>query len=193
MTVADLKADASNIRAWRSEALTSLAGTTGFLAEAARVKERVALDMMDRLMVIFPIVNRGCMDSLESMHKNVIALAVELATILQTSTTAYQFEPHMAESSRFKRHSIPKSHLGRYRMIDVETGKSLKPDSPVTPDVSGNIGNQIMTIAPRLCRCNTDKVVPLVQEVVLVELYAPLGRRRGPVVKLEEGAGTSIS
>ena len=68
-------------------------------------------------------------------------------------------------------------------MIDAATGKTLKPDSPVTPDAHGDIGDRIMVLAPGLWRHDRDKVVPLSQEIILVELYNPVGRRRGGTVE----------
>lgn len=62
-------------------------------------------------------------------------------------------------------------------MIDVTTGKTLKPDSPIVSDSSGYIGDRMMTLSPALYRRDDDKFVLLSQEVILVKLYEPLGRR----------------
>lgn len=70
-------------------------------------------------------------------------------------------------------------------MIEVATGKTLKADSPVTPDGKGDIGDQILVLSPALSRRDADRFIPLSQAVILVELYYPLGRRRGTIVEPE--------
>lgn len=84
----------------------------------------------------------------------------------------------------FKGYSVSKTGLSECRMIDVASGKTLKRDSVVVSDSDGVIGEYIMTLWPALYRCDDkDKFVPLSQEIILVELDKPLGRRRA--VKLE--------
>lgn len=67
-------------------------------------------------------------------------------------------------------YKISHSDLGRFRMTDLGTGKTMKPDSPVTPDCNGDIGTQTIVLAPGLVRLDADKVVPLSQEAILVKL-----------------------
>ena len=131
----------------------------------------------DQLCRNFPII-RGNSESLKTFYDDVVGPAVDLAITMQTSTTSYQFEPRMSIISMFKVQNIPQTQLGRCRMIDAATGKTLKPDSPVRPNAHGDIGDRIMVLAPGLYRHDRDKVVPLSQEVILVELCNPVGRRR---------------
>lgn len=106
---------------------------------------------------------------------------------MQTSATSYHFEPRLSSTSVLTRSPIPKTHLGHYRMIDVGTGKTLKPDSPIIPNRDGDIGDEIMVVTPGLLRHDAEKMVPLLHEKVLVELYKPLGRRRAATVEIEDG------
>ena len=62
-------------------------------------------------------------------------------------------------------------------MVDVATGKLVKPNNLVMPDSNKNIGDRIMTLSPALYRGTKDNFVLLAQEVILVELYEPLRRR----------------
>ena len=64
--------------------------------------------------------------------------------------------------------------------------QTLKPDSLVVSDSNGFIGEQIMMLSPALVRRDEDKIVRLSQEVLLVELYKPLGRRRARHVEPDE-------
>ena len=115
--------------------------------------------------------------SLKTLYEKVIKPAVDLAITMQTSMTTYQFDIQAPSDTLFMPYSVSEASLGRCQMIDVATRKTLKPDSPVVADSNGNIGDRIMTLSPALYRCNEDKFVLLAQEVILVELYKPLGRR----------------
>ena len=174
--------EAATIRVWRSETLTSITESHEFSAKTKSEGCKLATGIHGQLCNIFPIIS-GSSVSLETLYNKVVKPAVDLAITTQTSTTSYEFEPRMSIYSMFERHSIPQTQLGRCRMIDAATGKTLKPDSPVISDAHGDIGNRIMVLAPGLYRHDRDKVVPLSPEIILVELYNPLGRRRGGTVE----------
>ena len=92
-------------------------------------------------------------------------------------------EPRMSAVSLFQRGSVSMDCLRSARMVDVATGKSLKPDSPVWSDENENIGEFIMVLTPGLCRYDRGKGIVLSQQVILIRLYQPLGRRRARTVE----------
>ncbi|KAL8789356.1 MAG: hypothetical protein Q9195_006883 [Heterodermia aff. obscurata] len=177
--------EAATIRTWRSEALTSLAKTPEFSAQLQKAKNRLTIDMFDQLAVVFPIIDHG-QASLDTFYSNIIKPAVELALIIQTSTSSYRFEPRMSSNPITKPCKISRKDLGSFRMTDVETGKTLKPESPVRPDCDGDIGIEMIVLKPGLLRFDADKSVPLSQEAILIKLYHPLGRRRAVTVEPEK-------
>ena len=174
---ADRVSEAATIRAWQSEALTSLVRTATTSSQVNEAKVQLATRMFDRLIGIFPIVS-GNHNSINALYNKIIIPAFDLAITMQTSTNSYHFEPRMSIHMIFDHRVVPKELLGQIRVIDAATGKTLKPDSLVVPDRDGNIGEQVMTLSPALYRRDQAKFIPLSQEVILVELYQPLGRRR---------------
>ncbi|KAG6994105.1 hypothetical protein G7Y79_00047g083310 [Physcia stellaris] len=185
MAELDPPREPATIRAWRSETLAALAKTSRFPAAVGKGKIILTNRIYDALCKVFPIIS-GRQSSLETLYHKIITPAVELAITMQTSATSYRFEPRLSRNSLFKRVAVPKTHLGHYRMIDAATGKTLKLDSPITPNKDGDIGDEIMVVTPGLLRRDAEKMVPLMPENVLVELYEPLGRRRGATAELED-------
>lgn len=63
-------------------------------------------------------------------------------------------------------------------LVDVQTRKLLKPNSAVTPDMNGNLGQVILPLEPDLVRLNEDEDrTKLRASAWLVQLYTPLGKR----------------
>lgn len=61
----------------------------------------------------------------------------------------------------------------------METGKTLKVDSPVQQGERGELGRGILLLAPALYRHNPGQAsIQLVKEIAVVKLHKPLGRRR---------------
>ena len=176
--------EAATIRAWRSETLTSIATMPDFSAWIIDAGCQLAVEILKELGNVFRVVD-GNQKSLDSFYNKVVTVAVQLAVSMHTSATSYVLEPRMSGNTKFQRFFIPTSHLGRYRMIDVATGKPLKSDSPVVPDRNGYIGEQILLLVPRMSRYDNDKQVLLVKKMILVELYNPLGHRRAATVDRE--------
>lgn len=175
--LANNSAGAATIRAWRSETLTSIASMPDFSAWITEAGCQLAREMIHELAKVFRVVD-GNQKSLDSFYHKVVTVAVELAVSMHTSATSYVFEPRTSGNTKLQRYLIPTSLLGRYRMIDVATGKPLKSDSPVVPNRNGYIGEQILLLVPQMSRCDNDKQILLVKKMILVELYSPLGHRR---------------
>ena len=116
-------------------------------------------------------------ESLQGFYDRVIGPAMELATMIQTSPTCYKFFPSPGPFSPLR--NLAHRQISEARFIDIETGKTLKADSPLQEDERGNIGKQLLQLAPALYRHNRGQApILLVKEVVLVKLHRPLGRRR---------------
>ncbi|KAL8705485.1 MAG: hypothetical protein Q9201_001416 [Fulgogasparrea decipioides] len=115
----------------------------------------------------------------KSKPPRVIIPAVNLANTMQTSATKYKFVPTMKEVSPFKTYTLTQEDLLRSKVIDVTTAKTLKVDSPVESNGKGEIGEQILLLAPALYRQDSEySSLLLVKKVVLVKLDKPLCKRR---------------
>jgi len=78
-----------------------------------------------------------------------------------------------------QRYPLSRDDLVRMRVLDVETGKTLKADSLIGANQYGEIGHQIALLTPALWRQGEgEKPVRLTQAIILAELFHPLGRRR---------------
>lgn len=175
--------DAKTVRAWRSEALTSLVASRDFSERLTKKCEQLANDTFDYVTAFFPII-KGSHTSLEDFYHKIIQPAVSLALAIQTSPTPYYFGPRMTGTSITKKWVLTKEHLTCVKMIDAKTGKTLKAESPLMANEDGYIGQQIAPLAPALRRhLLGQNSVGLTQEVLLVELFYPLGRRRANTVQ----------
>lgn len=67
--------------------------------------------------------------------------------------------------------------LKTHKMIDSKSGRQLKPDSAVVADEDGIIGDIVICLEPGLHRIIKGKQTTLRQEIFLVELHHPLGKR----------------
>lgn len=142
----------------------------------------------------FPIIkNRS--ESLESFSNKVFEPALKLANTIQTSTSIYRFSPDIDTDDIFDVRNVTLDNLAVVKMVDIGTGKTLKADSPVEADEKGQIGQQILLLAPALFRCDRGrKPFLLVKAVILVQLYKPLGRRRAVTgVDKQRQGGVSLT
>ena len=141
-------------------------------------KRRLAREVLDILVKIFPVVE-GRLGPKTRFNRTVVEAGFDLAWSIQTSALEYKFVPAM-EAPIVRHKTVYRDELSKCGMVDVATGKTLKPESPVHVKSSGAIGEEIMLLAPALLRRNiVQDWIELVQEVKLVELYRPLGRRVG--------------
>ena len=149
---------------------------------------QLAEESYELLGSVFPVISNHRI-SLGTLYEKVIKLAVDIAITMQTSLTTYHFDNRAPSATPFVTYSVSKLSLGRTQLIDVETRKPLKPDSLILSDSSGNIGDRIMTLSPALYRRNKGNSVLLSQEIILVKLYKPLGRRHAKKEPVSEQLG----
>ncbi|KAL9604642.1 MAG: hypothetical protein Q9219_000362 [cf. Caloplaca sp. 3 TL-2023] len=178
--------DPASIDSWRSDTLTALSELKEFKKIQRKAMAHIAEHMMNRLTVFFPIIKNNS-KSLELLFDKVITPAAGLANMIQTSRTDYQFLPQIESIFQFENRIVTIKDLSRYSLVDVGTGKTLKPDSPVSVDEKGHIGAMIMILAPALYRCNPGQdALQLAKATILVKLFKPLGRRRAATVQRKE-------
>ena len=116
------------------------------------------------------------------LREQVVLPAVDFATRIQLSASTYGFNPDPGgnpfEGYREKVALGPKL-LHDYKIIDVHSRKTLKPDSPVVLDKNGSFGYVVMQVEPGLMRVNEGKDnTTLRQPVFLTKLHQPLGKRK---------------
>jgi len=157
--------------------LTSIVASDAFTQTLWQRQGQLATEVFRAIEPFFPIIT-GNQNSLLNFYDKVICPAVKLAMAIQTSPTSYMFKPSMTTTNISQRYLLSKHNLADLKAIDAKTGKTLKADSPVVTNEDGNIGAQIALLTPGLWRLGPDeKPVCLTQEVLLIELYHPLGRR----------------
>ena len=84
----------------------------------------------------------------------------------------------MSPNSILGRYPVTLHDLSETKMIDIKSGKHLRAESQVVPGDGGEIGDQLLVLAPALLRRQSGKKsIRLTQELILVELYKPLGRQ----------------
>ena len=116
----------------------------------------------------------------ESLYDKIVKPAVDLAVKVQTSTSIYAFRPRMLAITRLGRTPVTLHQMAFFKMIDVRSGKHLRAESRIVANERGEVGDEILILAPALFRRqSSSQYVRLTQKVILVELYQPLGRRRG--------------
>ena len=161
------------IASWRSETLTALAKNTEFAANvdshSQTFTKRLFRDLSNALPSIFS--SRG----VRAFHAQILLPAIKLANIIRMSTSDYVFSLPERAVKEFKPVTVEK--LKKHTMIDFKTGRTLKPDSAVVADKDGNIGNIVISLEPGLYRLMKPNKSVLRQEVFLVELHHPLGKR----------------
>lgn len=164
----------TTIATWRSETLTAISAHEGFVNYRRRQLDEASRHVFGHLSSVFPIINRE-RQSFARFYKAVMFPAAELASKVQASATTYEFV--MPKDMFSNLVPVHMDHLARFRMVEVKTGKTLKPDSKVVPDNHGCIGKFIMRLEPSLHRTNRDqRSTTLYQACYLVQLDKPLVR-----------------
>ncbi|KAL8840763.1 MAG: hypothetical protein Q9170_001201 [Blastenia crenularia] len=179
--------DLDSINMWRSDTLSALSKTATFEKFQRRASRDIAEALSQQVVKYFPIVAKN-ESRLQELLEKIINPAVELATTIQTSPSQYIFVPTVKKFFPFDGYSVTRETLSKFKLIDIGSGKTLKPDSPVQSDEQGHIGTPIMVLAPALYRCDPGQsALLLVKEVVLVRLFKPLGRHRAAIGPSERG------
>ncbi|KAL8847995.1 MAG: hypothetical protein Q9221_006957 [Calogaya cf. arnoldii] len=181
-----------SIKAWLSETLRALEKTADFQQSSRKINGEITTQVFDEVAKFFPIVKKE-QESLIKLWDSVVRPAVTLAKKIQTSPTCYEFLPKVASRSQFRYSEVHQAELANFKLIDIVSRKTLKMNSPVRPDEKGDIGIQIMMLAPALYRRDPGQAaLLLVTETDLIELHTPLGRRQPPVVREEHANRSSL-
>lgn len=158
--------------------LSAISMTKGFEEGQRRTSGHIVNHIFGEVQQYFPLIKKG-QERLQELFNKVVSPAVKLATIIQTSSSTYESVPKMETFFHFGSRIFTQQDLSIFKLVDVATGKTLKPDSPVQPNEEGQIGTPIMILAPALYRQEPGQDALLrVKQVVLVQLFKPLGRRR---------------
>ena len=112
-----------------------------------------------------------------SFYTQILRPAVSLANTIQVSTTKYVWSlPRRILSEGIP---ISKDNLEIHKILDMKTGKRLKPDSLVTADQQGVIGIAVLMVEPCLLRVDGEWNT-LRQGMSIVNLKFPLEKRNRP-------------
>ena len=177
LTTLTARIEAKTVRAWRSEALTSLIESAEFKEMLAKARGDLTTHVFNAIQEFFPII-KGDHTSLYTLYVKVISPAIDLAVTMQTSSTPYTLMPRIWTTTIGSRLLLSRDDLAYHKAVDVRTGKTLKKDSPVVANGQGTIGEQIAQLAPALWRSVAgENPVRLTQPIILVELYFPVRRR----------------
>lgn len=111
-----------------------------------------------------------------SFYTQIVRPAVRLANTMQESTTTYAWS--LPRRINLEGTPIGKDVLEQHKLLDMKTGKRLKPDSLVTADQQGVIGIAVLWVEPWLCRVNEERPWnTLRQGTSIVNLKFPLEKR----------------
>ena len=169
--------EVKTIRSWRAETLAAVVKTNRFSAGLLKVQSGSAEAIFHDVVPFFPVIKRS-RTSYFLLCEKIITPAAGLAIKLQTSPVLYSFEPRFPWPKLGKGGTVMKEQIKEAKLIDVMSGKTLKETSVVVADEQGRIGTKIATLAPSLLRCEPHRQpIRLTQEVVLVALDEPLGKR----------------
>ena len=127
------------------------------------------------LFKTFPILFSGPQRQI-SFHAQILEPAVNLGCTMQESTTKYAW---LLQKNLFVKWPLfGKDDLQNQKMVDIKTGKCLKPNSLVKADQQGSIGTVILMAEPGLCRDYGDhQRHTLRQATFIVNLKFPLQKQ----------------
>ena len=172
-----LSTDFATINTWRSETLNALAHSSATIKNRDSWLQGLTTHLFESLSKVFPII-KDQHESMMSLYHQVMLPAAELAVKVQVSVSSYEFRPSL-QRSPLHRVSIAVAHLQANKFVDIETNKTLKPDSAVVADKHGNIGQALIHLESGLVRLDGDKKsMELRKAIYLVQLNEPV-RKRG--------------
>lgn len=139
--------------------------------------ENFTENLFHTLQKIFP----GLLDEPQSkirLYEEVSRYAAQLEASIHHSSTEYRFRP-MPDELGWPYNQVTDTVLTGNTCIDVETRKTLKPNSAVIPDSNGFIGRPLLLIEPGLVRYDTaeKKTTTLRPPKYLIKLHTTLARR----------------
>ena len=161
---------------WRSETLRALAATKMCENQKQQDVEAITHRVFERLGSVLPIV-RGNKKSIWRLYENVMLPAAELATKMQISATCYRVCVYREPFQNY--HAVTVNYLKAFKMIDVATRKTIRPESAVRADSDGGYGKFLIPLEAGLLRVDKDdKEISLRQRVYLMQLFSPLDQHR---------------
>ena len=114
---------------------------------------------------------------METFHEQVMEPASKLATKIRTSSSVYTFQLNKIPFPNWK--PLTSILAKNNSIIDVKTGKTLKPNTHVILDKDGVTGRYIIMLEPTLYRVNTGQEdLMLRQGVYLAEFDHPITKHK---------------
>ena len=101
-----------------------------------------------------------------SFYTKISQPAVNLASTVQESTTRYIWSWHKGILRKWK--TRDKAILVYHQMIEMKTGKCLKPESLVATDQQRIIANPVLKIEPVLCRAGRNGLLIVLRQGTII-------------------------
>ncbi len=164
-----------------------------FEKRQSKAAEKIMKKAQSFLAPVLPGLDHG---GLVSLHKDVIKVAINLATDIRLSSKSYHFSFAMSLNSQVMTPSsscqlptggskLYSSDLERYHVRDLGTGKTLKSSKPSRDARDQVIGKRILLVEPALCRRRRGAEDAILQKArVLAHLLEPPRGNSGKLTKI---------
>ena len=127
------------------------------------------------LSKFFPVLELQ-QESIQRLYEQIICPAADLADMMHTSASNYGLRMPIVDFC--SQGSVAREDINSYHLIDIDTRRTLTPNSLVTANSQGFIGNFLMPLEPDLCRLiDEHNTTELCQMTYLIKLHYPLGKR----------------
>ncbi|KAI9836587.1 MAG: hypothetical protein M1819_001219 [Sarea resinae] len=186
MRTAEPRRDEGKIDTWRSETFGAIIPSQEYKGCQDKIAQAIREAAMGLLEPFLPEDSELAAVS-KSFHEEIILPAIRLHQDLRLSSSRYAFEYQAKVEDADRRSSgspIFLKDLQRLELIDVDTERTLKPDSSVRYTDDGCIGHLVLVVHPQLARKASDEERKIIirKPVVLVRLLAPVrSRGQGPL------------